>query len=66
MERLIMDTKIRTELLLTKQNVRIQHLDAPLQSYVKNWHQTSLSTLIIFEKSVKKLNAQLIGIGGGN
>ena len=66
MQRLIIDIKICTDFLLTKQKMRIQHLGAPQQSYVKNWYQTSLSTLEILEKTVKKLNAQLVGIGGSN
>ena len=66
MERLIIDIKICTDFLLTKQKMRIKYLGAPQQSYVKNWYQTSLSTLEILEKTVKKLNAQLVGIGGSN
>ena len=62
MERLIIDIKIHTDFLLTKQKVRTQHLDTPPQSYVKNCDQVSLSTLNIKDKTVKKLNDHLVGI----
>ena len=62
----LLTIKYALNFLLTKQKMRIQHLGAPQQSYVKNWYQTSLSTLEILEKTVKKLNAQLVGIGGSN
>ena len=54
MERLIIDNKIHTDFLLTKQQVRIKHLGAIPRSYVIYWDRLVISlffsVLLIFNQ----------------